>query len=552
MTVTATDGQSSAVPPLAEQVAVLARFGRDASVVGEVLRQADVSTRVERDLTDLTASVRAGVGAVLLTAESLATDEVGELAVALAEQPAWSSVPLLVLLGPEGEQESKAARALAALRSVNNVLVLQRPIPAITLVTAVQSALYARHRQYDVRDLLARERQAREEAEAATRIKDEFLASVSHELRTPLSAILIWAHLLDEGRLTPEQIKHATKAITSGADSQSQLIEDLLDVSRMLTGKIRLDAKEQKLAPILVSAIDVVRPMAEAKGLGMDVKINSDADPVRVDAERIQQIFWNLLSNAVKFTSAPGSLSVELVRELGHVRVQVSDTGEGIETGFLPHVFERFRQGDASLTRRQGGLGLGLTIVHQLVELHGGTVDVKSAGKERGATFTVRLPLSVGPHASNRARAGRPAHAAMEASLLGVRVLLVENEPEMRLALCWLLRQAGAEVTALSDGITAMEALTSSPPGSYPHVLVSDIAMPEQDGNGLIRELRAREARSGMRALPAIAISAYSREEDRQAAFQAGFQLHLPKPVVPIALQQAVHTLLTAPAPQVP
>jgi signal transduction histidine kinase len=377
-----------------QQVVVLAPFGRDASVVESILREADLGVDIVGDLAGLLARVRAGAAAVLVTGEGLNAGGVSELSAALADQPAWSDIPVLLLLTDAEGVVPAADRHLAAMRATRNVIVLQRPLAAITLITAVQSALRARLRQYEVRDLITRERQAREQAEAATRIKDEFRATVSHELRTPLRAVLVWAKLLDAGRLTGAQARDAVHAIASGAEAQSQLIEDLLDVSRVLTGKLRLDVERQPIAPIIEAAIAVVRPMADAKGVRLEVELDPSTGPVLVDRERVQQIVWNLLSNAVKFTPPDGRVCIRLAREPGHVRVEVSDDGQGIAPDLLPHVFERFRQGDPAPTRRHGGLGLGLTIVQQLVELHGGSIDASSAGVGMGATFNVRLPAA--------------------------------------------------------------------------------------------------------------------------------------------------------------
>jgi signal transduction histidine kinase len=383
-----------------EHVVVLARFGRDASVVSDILSEGGIGTEVVHEPAALIACLRRGVGAVLLTAESLSAADVAELMRVLAEQPSWSDVPVLVLVAEEYDSVTSLSRHLEPNMPARNLLVLQRPLPAITLLTAVRSALQARRRQYEVRALIARERFAREQAEAATRVKDEFLAVVSHELRTPLNAILIWAHLLEAGRLTGAQAEDAIQTITSSAESQSKLIEDLLDVSRMLMGKLRLQIEERELGPILLAALDVVRPMADAKGVHIHPQLEQAAVRVWVDTDRAQQIFWNLLSNAVKFTPPAGSVWVTCLCESQHVSVQVRDTGEGIDPEFLPHLFERFRQADAASTRRQSGLGLGLSIVHQLLELHGGTISAFSAGKGLGSTFTVRLPLAHAPTAS--------------------------------------------------------------------------------------------------------------------------------------------------------
>lgn len=384
--------------PLDEAVVLLAPLGQDANVASATLRRAGLLPQITRSIGELTAYIRSGCGSILLTEEALTPQGVIELLAALAEQPSWSDVPLLLLVADDDEARTRP-RHRSELLDARNVTILQRPLPAVTLVTALRSALRARRRQYQVRDLLARERLARAQAEEATRIKDQFLATVSHELRTPLSAVLVWAQLLEAGRLQQQQLPEAIRAIACGARAQSKLIEDLLDVSRMLSGKLRLDVCHMCIAPVLSAAAEVVRPMAEAKGVRLDLELEPSSEMVLLDADRGLQIFWNLLSNAVKFTPAGGSISLRLIREPGHVRVQVADTGEGIDADFLPHVFERFRQADSAQTRRHGGLGVGLSIAQQLAELHGGSLDVQSPGRGQGSTFIVRLPLASTGHA---------------------------------------------------------------------------------------------------------------------------------------------------------
>jgi signal transduction histidine kinase len=375
---------------------VLAPFARDAAVIESVLARADLTTEVAQSLAELTETVSAGVGAALLTEEALTRDGLQMLADLLVEQPRWSDLPVLLLLTQTDPFRPEAANYWEALSSTPSVTILRRPVPSITLVTAVRSALRARRRQYEVRDLIMKERVAREAAESAVRIKDEFLASVSHELRTPLSAILIWSKLLTAGRLSAEQIHQAVHAIVSGAEAQSRLIEDLLDIAGMVNGKLRLDIAPQRLLPIVLAAVEVVRPLAESKGVALDLQLGPTAARVQGDAQRLQQIFWNILSNAIKFTPSGGVVAVRLVHESNWLEISVADNGQGIGAEFLPHVFERFAQGgqnDTTIPRGAGvGLGLGLSIVRELVELHGGTVTAASAGMGRGSVFRVRLP----------------------------------------------------------------------------------------------------------------------------------------------------------------
>jgi signal transduction histidine kinase len=380
---------------LDERIFVLAPFANDTPVIEGVLQQAQLQTERAENLQDLSDGVRAGAGAVLVTQEALTPDGLEQLACLLREQPTWSDLPVFLLLSQGDLGRADAVPYWRRLSSSPSVTVLRRPIPSVTLLTALQSALRARRRQYEVRDLIAREQSAREQAEAANRVKDEFLASVSHELRTPLSAILIWGKLMAAGRLNPEQTQQAIGAIVSGAEAQSRLIEDLLDVTRMLTGKLRLDIDVYPLAPIVLAAAELVRPSAEAKRVRLDLLLDPSPTVVLGDPHRLEQVFWNVLSNAIKFSEPGGSVQLEVTHDSGWLEVKVTDAGAGIEPSFLPRVFERFWQSpEQAPALPTAGLGLGLSIARQLVELHGGTITAASAGRGRGSTFVVRLPLT--------------------------------------------------------------------------------------------------------------------------------------------------------------
>lgn len=524
-----------------DHVVVLAPFGRDAAIAFEALATARIGCRTTHDVTGLADALQDELGAVLLTEEALTPENSAALATALAGQPAWSDLPVLLLLADGERLVPETAQRVAALRLAGNITVLARPASALTLVTAVQSALRARRRQYEVRDLLARERRARAQAETATRLKDEFLATVSHELRTPLSAILIWGNLIASGRVKPQDMGNALHAIERSAADQSRMIEDLLDVSRILSGKLHVHPRAGQLAPIAQAALAVVTPSAQARSIRLDVAIDPAAGSVLADPGRMQQVISNLLSNAVKFTPAGGRVTLQLGRHADQVQVQVTDTGRGIAREFLPHVFERFRQADASTTRAHSGLGLGLAIARELVELHGGTLTADSPGEDLGAVFTLRLPL-VRVDASAPAQPPHPAPAHAR-PLAGLRVLLVENEPRTREALGFVLTDAGAEVTAVDSTAAALELVLTAGSDARPHVLLSDIALPDDDGHALIRAVRAVEARSGARPLPAAALTAYARDEDRRDALASGFHVHLTKPVEPAALVSAVLSL---------
>jgi PAS domain S-box-containing protein len=391
------------------------------------------------------------------------------------------------------------------------------------------------------------EQAARAEAEAANRTKDEFLATISHELRTPLTSIRGWSHMLRSGNVTDEMRERGLEIIESKAIVQAQLINDLLDVSRIITGKLRLDARAVEIAALVKESVDGVRPAADEKGVRIETALDSATMPLLGDPERLQQVLWNLLSNAIKFTPEGGVVSVKLECRDSHARIIVRDTGIGIATEFLPHVFDRFRQADSSSTRAYGGLGIGLAIVKHLVELHSGTVEVESAGSGHGATFIVSLPLIVADvpgldrtddtESQPHLREDGSAHASSNSALEGVRVLVVDDDDDTCKMLDMVLSRYGAEVKVSCSAHQAFEALEWKP-----DVLVSDIGMPGEDGYELISKVRKRGLEQG-RQIPAIALTAYARSEDRLRALSAGYQIHLPKPVEPHTLIAAIASL---------
>ena len=397
--------------------------------------------------------------------------------------------------------------------------------------------------------LLERERAARAEAERANRLKDEFLAVVSHELRTPLTVILLWAKMLKSGGIPPGEYAEAFENIEQSAVAQQRLIEDLLDVSRMMSGKLRLNVREADLAPVVHAAIEAARPMADAKQVAVVAALDDRAGRVRADPDRVQQVVWNLLNNAVKFTARGGRVEVSLRRVDGSVQIRVSDTGRGMSREFLPYLFERFRQADASTTRLHGGLGLGLAISKQLVELHGGAIRADSAGEGRGSTFTVELPLTAAPPAAGPlppVGAAAPPSVpppGRAPSLEGVCVLLVEDEPSTRAVVKRMLEQRGAQVTAVESATEALAAFRQALPHRPFGVVLSDVGMPVRDGYELIRDIRAVERQRGAAPTPAAALTAYARQEDRAVAEAAGFQAHVPKPVEPEELLATVAAL---------
>ncbi|MFS0517488.1 PAS domain S-box protein [Nostoc sp. UIC 10607] len=391
--------------------------------------------------------------------------------------------------------------------------------------------------------LLEREQAARADAEAANRMKDEFLATLSHELRTPLNAILGWTQLLRNRKFDETTTARALETIERNTRSLAQLIEDVLDVSRIIRGTLHLSIHRVKLVPLVEAAIDTVYPAAQAKEISIKCKFDPEVGVVVGDANRLQQIVWNLLSNAVKFTPKGGRVDVELERIESCVQIRVSDTGVGIAAEFLAHVFERFRQEDSSSTRSHGGLGLGLAIVRHLVELHGGTVSAESSGIGQGATFIVNLPMKAVYVETNTAEQLSSVGDTQETNyylpkLDGLRVLVVDDEADARHLLTTILGQYGAQVMAAPSASDALLALQQF----HPHILVSDIGMPQEDGYTLIRQVRALPTDQGGR-IPAVALTAYARAEDRTQALLAGFQLHVPKPVNPGELAAVVANL---------
>lgn len=391
--------------------------------------------------------------------------------------------------------------------------------------------------------LFAAERQARELAEQANRLKDEFLATVSHELRTPLNHMLGWILLLRGGRLAPDKAAEALDTIERNARAQNRLVDDLLDVSRIVTGKLQLHIQSVVPAQVIEAAVASARPAAEARGVRLEVILDSRPGVISGDPDRLQQIVWNLVSNAIRFTPKGGRVQVRLERARSHIEILVSDTGEGIQPEFLPQVFDRFSQADSSFRRRHGGLGLGLAIVRHLVELHGGEVSASSPGLGQGATFTVRLPLTVMhrtapvPELPEISVQSRTAVEGLQ-RLDGVRVLVVDDEAEARLLLATILTQNGAEARTAGSMLEAISSLDTW----APDVLVSDIGMPNGDGYDLIRRVRQLNAATG-RWLPAVALTAYAHTEDRMRALAAGFQMHVTKPVEPRELLRVIASL---------
>ena len=390
--------------------------------------------------------------------------------------------------------------------------------------------------------LLQREKTLREQAEMASRLKDEFLATVSHELRTPLNAIIGWGQILPAGKLSAEEKDSALETIYRNAKSQSQLINDLLDTSRLITGNLRLNLSPAAVVPVIEAALNVVRPAAEAKGITFSTRFNAKVETITCDAQRLQQMIWNLLTNAVKFTPAGGEVTVAFEQKNDTIEIIVSDTGQGISPEFLPFVFDRFRQADSSSTRIHDGLGIGLAIVRHLAELHGGSVSVASEGQEKGATFTITLPLSLFVHTPkekiHEETNGHKQFENADIELDGVRVLIVDDDVDTCEMLTFALNILGAEAQASNSVSEAFASIAEW----QPDVLLTDINMPGEDGYSLINKLRALTPEKGAE-IPAIALTAMARPEDSEQALSAGFQLHMAKPVDIEELVEAIATL---------
>ncbi len=674
-----------------ERVLVLAPIGRDAELAERTLAAAGMVAERCRDVEELCRKLGEGGGAAVLTEEALAPATTPRLVAELAMQPAWSDFPLIVL-ARGGEESQTGLRILEALGPHANVTLLERPVHAVTLVTATRVALRARRRHYQVRDTLAaRERieaalrqseqyyrslaeampqivwtadpdgsldyfnerwfdysgstydeargwgwrsfvhpddqtvvierwlqcirdgtpfevecrfrrvdgmyrwhlgralplrdrngkiekwfgtstdiddqrrlaeereaalaatedarvaadGAREAAERASRAKDEFLAVLSHELRSPLGAIRMWAGLLRGGRLDPQKRERAIEAIERNTITQAQLIEDLLDVSRVIAGKLVLDLHPVDPAAAAESALDAVRTAADAKSVRLEHDFEIGLGQIAADPARLQQIVWNLLSNAVKFSPSGGRVSLRVRRVDGHAEIVVADEGEGIAAEFLPHIFERFRQADPTSTRTHGGLGLGLAIVQHLVELHGGSITADSAGLGTGATFTVRLPLITQRLTFPEPPAGTVGLAddTDGLPLAGVRVVVVDDEREVRDSIVAVLQDGGANVRAAASATEAEGLLDDE----LPDVFLSDIAMPGRDGYALLSDVGARLRSGGVRA---AALTAYASADDRRRALASGFDAHVAKPVDPSRLIALVADLARAARPQ--
>lgn len=531
-----------------ESILILAPRGRDASVIAHVLLQSGHPTTVCANLREMVERLSESALAAIVTEENLKDDGALELQDWIDRQPQWSDFPFVVLA--TRQVGSRTAQASDVLAKLGNGVLLERPLNAETLMSAANSAMRSRRRQYETRShlrlqetvgaenrrLYEAERQARADAEAANRAKDEFLATLSHELRTPLSAILGWTYVLQQRRADLGDLARGIDTIERNARAQARLIEDLLDMSRIVAGKVSLELQTVVPANVVEQVIASVLPSIQAKHIEIERSLSAAMVPIAADPQRLSQVFWNLLTNAVKFTGDGGRIAVDTSVDGDEMVLSVTDSGVGIAPTFLPQVFERFRQADGSTTRSHGGLGLGLAIVKRLTELHGGTVIASSAGLGAGATFSVRLPIAADrqfdPGARLQQGYGAPGDEAKATpSIQDVKVLLVEDDPDGRDMVEHVLSENGGHVRAVDSAAAALKALAES---TF-DVVVSDIGMPEVDGYELLHLIRARG-----NLVPAIALTAFARAEDRDKALGAGYAAHLSKPVEPPALIAAV------------
>jgi len=506
-----------------ERILIFAPVGKDAPLTLDVLNRTDLRGCVCPTAHELCLEFLQGASVIMLTEEALEDPGIGELMELLRSQPAWSDIPILVFA--DAERSAIYLRTLRLLEGLRNVVLLERPIRLGAALSLIRSAMRGRRRQYELRDLLNALAVAREEAETANRLKDEFLATLSHELRTPLNAILGWTTMLRDGNVQPRHVMRALETIHRNATAQVQIVNDLLDVSRIVRGHVQIAPAVMPLIPLLMLAVESITPTAEARGVRLTSSFPSESVFIWGDHDRLQQVFWNLLANAVKFTSHGGCVNVSVNVEGAEARISVSDTGAGISPHFLPHVFERFRQADGSSTREHGGLGLGLSIVRHLVELHGGRMTAESDGEGRGATFTVYLPsrpadlrqAAMDPEPPDRRRA---------LGLEGAHILIVDDEPDARDLLRAILAATGARISEADSVPEAVRIFSED----RPDIVLADVAMPGQDGYALMRAIRSLPNREGAQVL-AVAVSAYARREDRQRAVKAGFDDHVSKPV---------------------
>jgi signal transduction histidine kinase/ActR/RegA family two-component response regulator len=518
------------------RVLVRAPARGDRALARQILLRASIGHLVCLTLHELVTALAVGAGAVLLSEDALDEEGLEELTSAIDEQPPWSDIPVLLLAGSESRR--LGMRTLQRARRLGNVTLLERPLRLAAMLSTIESALRSRARQYELREVLVALHDAREQADATSRVKDEFLATLSHELRTPLNAVLGWASMLRSGQVHGPLVARAHEIIERNARAQQALVADLLDVSRIITGKLALSPGPAMVVPLVMAALDTVTSAAEAKRVTLRTHIDTPEAMVVGDQARLQQVFWNLLSNAVKFTPSGGSVDIEVRMDDDQIVISVADSGMGIDPDFLPAVFDRFRQADTTTTRLHGGLGLGLAIVRHLVELHGGRIEAQSDGLGHGATFLVHLPQV------RSATVAQPLPAVVlteaVADLHGVRALVVDDDADARELIGLILREAGVRPSLASGVGEALSLMASGPPFD---VMMCDLATTEPDGHALIAAIRSA-LHVRRRSMPVIGITADSEHPDDARARDAGCNACLAKPIDPYALTHTLGLLL--------
>ncbi len=518
---------------LENRVLIFMPTGRDGLLVCTALKKLDIAAHACFSLEEFKLNLGVGCGAVLIAEEALRDGTQEYLAEMSHREPVWSDIPIVLFAGGSRNAE----HLLATVGSRLNATIVERPIRITMLVSAVRGALRARERQYQTRDLLA-------QLEQADKQKDLFLATLSHELRTPLNSILGWIRLARNNPGKPADLMQALDVIERNAKIQSELISDILFISRVITGKLELTLEPINIVSTVQAAIDTASPSAKEKNISLNFSFEivdeTEAVEIKGDAERLQQVFGNLLSNAVKFTPEHGKIDVSVRQNGPDVAVEIRDNGRGIDPGFLPHIFERFRQADNSYSRTIGGLGLGLAIVRHLLELHNGQIGVESAGLGSGASFTVTLPvLARDQNAAGAPETGLGKDSKNKKLLKDVKLLLVEDDKDSREMLATAFGFYGMEVTTAASAFEALEAMENF----QPQIIVSDVGLPGEDGYSLMRRIRSLPAGRG-NSVPAIALTGYVSVQDQAAARDSGYQEHMSKPVDIDELAEIIFKLL--------
>jgi signal transduction histidine kinase/CheY-like chemotaxis protein len=510
----------------AEEVLVLTPTFNDSKLAVEVLNGSGIHAVAFETLNGLTERMKTDCGAVIISEEALASVEITGLQSALANQGAWSDLPIILLTGAD------VVSATELFTKSGNISLLERPFSRLTLIRSVEVALRARRKQYEIRKLL-------EMQISATQKRDEFFATLSHELRTPLNVMLGWVEILRRGDLTEAEKKESLQTLERNARMQKGLIDDLLDISRIVTGKMKLECVPTSLSQLVRGVTNSFLPRAQENKLTIEFLETNEVYPVMADEPRLAQVITNLITNSLKFTPAGGRITLKIVPDKNNFVMSVEDTGKGVDPAFLPVMFDRLAQEDMSTTRSHGGMGLGLAIASHIVREHGGTISAESAGRNRGLKVLVSLPAI---NSKEKTISTPKPLASAKTSLKGVRVLVVDDSPDILKLISLWLGGAEAQVKLTESAQEALQEFHSF----KPDVLLSDIGMPGMDGYQLISAVRSSS--NGFKNIPAVALTAYARDEERVRAIKAGFQLHISKPIERDQLVSAIASLTTVKA----